>query len=70
MATDQIDTACDLQQTLNRTALQAQLKKSDFTRKSKTHCSECDDPIPKKRQAIGGVELCIDCQGDLEKRNR
>ena len=69
MARDQIDEACNLQATLNRTSLDAQLKKSDFTRKSKTVC-ECGEPIPKERQALGGVEFCIDCQSDLEKRNQ
>ena len=30
---------------------------------SLTHCAECDEPIPEKRRlAIPGVKLCIDCQ--------
>lgn len=36
---------------------------------SATHCDECDAPIPeKRREAIPGVRLCIQCQSALEKR--
>lgn len=35
-----------------------------------SHCRECGEPIPKKRQkAVPGVTLCIDCQTIEEKRN-
>ncbi|MEL0637304.1 MULTISPECIES: DksA/TraR family C4-type zinc finger protein [Marinomonas] len=38
---------------------------------SLTHCSECDNPIPKRRrQAIPGVHLCIQCQTQLEKEDQ
>lgn len=34
-----------------------------------THCAECDEPIPEpRRQAIPGVKLCIDCQGERDAR--
>ena len=30
---------------------------------SRTHCAECDEPIPEaRRRAIPGVKLCVDCQ--------
>ena len=30
---------------------------------SRTHCAECEEPIPEaRRQALPGVKLCIDCQ--------
>ena len=36
---------------------------------SLTHCAECDEPIPEKRRnAIPGVKLCIDCQSGREAR--
>lgn len=35
---------------------------------SRTHCIECGEAIPEKRQASGGVTLCTDCQEDEEKR--
>lgn len=34
---------------------------------SLTHCAECDEPIPEKRQkAMPGVKLCIDCQKERD----
>ncbi len=34
---------------------------------SPTHCAECDEPIPEKRRlAIPGVKLCLDCQQDRD----
>lgn len=36
---------------------------------SLTHCAECDEPIPeKRREAIPGVKLCIDCQQERDGR--
>ena len=33
------------------------------TGESLTHCAECEEPIPEKRRtALPGVKLCIDCQ--------
>jgi len=30
---------------------------------SRTHCAECEEPIPEaRREAIPGVKLCLDCQ--------
>ncbi|GAB5438178.1 DksA/TraR family C4-type zinc finger protein [Falsiruegeria mediterranea] len=34
---------------------------------SLTHCAECEEPIPEKRRlALPGVKLCIDCQQDRD----
>ena len=34
-----------------------------------THCAECEEPIPEKRRtAIPGVKLCIDCAGQRDAR--
>lgn len=34
-------------------------------------CAECDEPIPEKRRlAIPGVKLCIDCQQDRDGQTR
>ncbi|APX89789.1 hypothetical protein BV394_08740 [Brevirhabdus pacifica] len=36
---------------------------------SRTHCAECEEPIPEaRRQAIPGVKLCIDCQQERDAR--
>ncbi|SDS02696.1 transcriptional regulator, TraR/DksA family [Halopseudomonas litoralis] len=35
---------------------------------SREHCAECDDPIPaKRRNAIPGVQCCIECQALKER---
>lgn len=34
---------------------------------SRTHCAECEEPIPEaRRMAIPGVKLCIDCQQERD----
>ena len=34
---------------------------------SRTHCIECEEPIPEPRRiAILGVTLCIDCQNERD----
>ena len=36
---------------------------------SLTHCAECEEEIPEKRRvAIPGVKLCIDCQNERDGR--
>ena len=36
---------------------------------SLTHCAECDDPIPeRRREALPGVKLCVDCQAERDGR--
>jgi len=35
---------------------------------SAAHCEECDAPIPEaRREAMPGVQLCINCQAKAEK---
>lgn len=34
-------------------------------------CAECDEPIPDaRRQAIPGVQLCVDCQSGRDRSRR
>ncbi|RYH02330.1 DksA/TraR family C4-type zinc finger protein [Salipiger sp. IMCC34102] len=38
---------------------------------SRTHCVDCDEPIPeRRREAIPGVTLCVECQQDRDGRTR
>jgi phage/conjugal plasmid C-4 type zinc finger TraR family protein len=47
-----------------RRALEAQAAQP-----SRTHCEECGEEIPKKRQElIKGVRLCVFCQQLAERR--
>lgn len=61
--TDECDRAGELEALANQGALQHQLSRHNFDTPSRTHCADCDDPIPKKRQALGGVTRCAECQG-------
>lgn len=40
----------------------------NFNSPSLSECKECGEEIPHKRQALGGVTHCIDCQNALERR--
>lgn len=38
---------------------------------SRTHCAECDEPIPEpRRAALPGVTLCRDCQDERDRAFR
>jgi RNA polymerase-binding transcription factor DksA len=63
MGADPLDNAADLQASENESALQAQLSKNRFHLKSLTHCMDCDVEIEQKRQALGGVKRCTECEG-------
>ena len=34
------------------------------------HCKDCDQPIPEKRQALGGITRCVPCQSLVERGQR
>ncbi len=35
---------------------------------SRTHCAECEEPIPEARRvALPGVKLCIDCMAERDR---
>ncbi len=36
-------------------------------RESRTHCAECEEPIPERRRAaVPGVQLCTECQQERD----
>ncbi len=40
---------------------------SQGDRPSRTHCIDCEEPIPEaRRRAVPGVTLCIDCQQERD----
>ena len=43
-------------------------KAKRFDSPSLTECLECDEDIPERRRALGGVTHCIDCQNIIERR--
>jgi len=70
MAADIVDQANSLASILNDTALNAQIRKHRFHLPSLSKCKDCDDDIPKARQALGGVTRCVECEGDVLQARR
>ncbi len=49
--------------------LQRMQAKKRLVGDSLTHCAECEEPIPeRRRQALPGVKLCIECQSERDAR--
>ncbi len=67
MAADVLDSAVDLQATLNDTAVKHQLSKNTFHLPSLTHCMDCKFEIEQERQALGGVKRCTECEGFYQR---
>lgn len=45
----------------------ARIKRPATDRPSRTHCIDCEEPIPEaRRQAVPGVTLCLDCQQERD----
>ena len=67
---DDIDRAQGVNETFQADALGA-WKRKQTTAASRTECEECGEEIPeKRRQAVSGCRLCVDCQGALERAQR
>ncbi len=46
----------------------ARAKSQMLKGESAEFCEECDEPIPERRRvALPGVQLCINCQTEIEK---
>ena len=64
---DEVDRATDLIESRMAQALAARIDKS--SQPSRAVCL-CGEPIPAARQALGGVEQCVECKKDNEQRAR
>ncbi|MDH2080326.1 TraR/DksA family transcriptional regulator [Pseudomonas atacamensis] len=64
---DWFDRAQALEQLQRDKAIEAQLACKRPSGPSRTHCVDCDNPIPEKRQALGGITRCVPCQSSVEK---
>ena len=43
--------------------------RNTYKGESSTECESCGETIPlKRRTALPGIKLCVDCQSDLEKK--
>lgn len=67
--TDIFDRAQEREEELRQDALANQARKAGaMARDSALTCGVCDEPIPEaRRQAVPGVQTCIDCQHEIER---
>lgn len=68
---DECDRAQEREEELRADALADQARRAKLEGKtvadSAEHCTLCEEPIPEgRRQALPGVETCIECQRMLE----
>lgn len=61
------DRAQALEQRQRDQAIAAQLARAQSCGPSLTHCEECGNCIPEKRQALGGVTHCVPCKTIIEQ---
>lgn len=61
------DRAQALEQRQRDQAIAAQLAKPRPIGPSRSECMDCDEEIPKARQALGGIVRCTQCQSIFEK---
>jgi phage/conjugal plasmid C-4 type zinc finger TraR family protein len=62
---DNADIAGDYMDRLTENRLQARVR---YRGASRTHCVECEEPIPQRRQdSLPGVQRCVSCQ-ELRER--
>lgn len=69
--TDIVDLALQSEEEARSRALQAQAARAGLSTKtvadSAEECAVCEEPIPQaRREAVPGVQTCIECQQDLE----
>lgn len=67
---DWLDHAKAIEELERERSIQAQLARPRPSGPSRSHCLDCDDQIPAKRQALGGITRCTPCQTTFEKGNR
>lgn len=70
--TDIFDRAQEREEEMRRDALDNQARHARATaHESAAICGMCDEPIPEaRRQAVPGVQTCIECQRAIEEVGR
>ncbi|TVT90817.1 TraR/DksA C4-type zinc finger protein [Pseudomonas sp. RGB] len=67
---DWLDDAKAIEELERERSIQAQLARPRPSGPSRSHCQDCDEQIPVKRQALGGITRCTPCQTLTERRSR
>lgn len=66
---DIIDSASEVEELQRNAALAAH--RINRLAVSAVRCSDCDEELPEARRiAYPGCTMCVDCQADVERRNR
>jgi len=69
MTAELIDQASDLEEMMREQAIQAHRINRDAV--SAIKYVECGDRLPEaRRKAYPGCTMCVDCQGEMELRNK
>lgn len=64
---DWLDDAKAIEELERERSIQAVQARPRPSGPSRSHCLNCDDEIPAKRQALGGITRCTPCQTTFEK---
>jgi phage/conjugal plasmid C-4 type zinc finger TraR family protein len=64
------DRAQALEQRQRDQAIAAQLAQARPSGPSRVHCLDCEEPIPEKRRAQGGIVRCTPCASLTEQGQR
>lgn len=64
---DWLDRVQTLEQLERDHAISAQRARPIPTGLSRTHCMDCEQPIPEVRRALGGMVRCTPCQANAER---
>lgn len=67
---DWLDDAKAIEELERERCIQAQRARPRPSGPSREHCLDCDEQIPAKRQAMGGITRCTPCQTLNERRDR
>ena len=72
---DDTDRATEREELARQDAIAAQVRRAGLSGKtvadSARDCRLCDEPITHgRREALPGVQACIECQGDLDRAVR
>lgn len=65
---DDLDRAQDLEMASRNAAIAAQQSKQ--VKVTLSHCQDCGEAIPKNRQNLGGILRCVECQQQLENKQK
>ena len=67
---DWLDDAKAIEELERERCIQAVQARTRPSGPSRSQCRDCDEQIPVKRQALGGITRCTPCETTFEKGQR